>query len=219
MIGKVLKAAGLSVILFSLNSCSSKDKAGIDTFAGSINHHTAEFDSTSSDKDSSDTLISQEDSVIITDTAQIKESSIDPQKPYLVKGQKVALKPGPTAKRGIGYEGLKARSYRFYTISLEKLGIENDSALYYANEAIKLFENGSLFRLKAEALLNLGLYSNASVACDICTERDDHWDITDIMKCESLKCECLRELFKKFPSQESKTRYEKACGLSSADSQ
>ena len=109
------------------------------------------------------------------------------------------------------YEGLKARSRRYYQIALTFLGNQDDSALIYANKAIQTFENGSLFRVKAEALYNLKYFTNAEIACDVCLNRTDHWDFADVDRAVKLKCGCDKKNYERFPSQESKEQYENAC--------
>lgn len=109
------------------------------------------------------------------------------------------------------YEGLKARSRRYYQIALGFLGNQDDSALIYANKAIQTFENGSLFRVKAEALYNLKYFTNAEIACDVCLNRTDHWDFADVDRAVKLKCGCDKKNYERFPSQESKEQYENAC--------
>jgi hypothetical protein len=109
------------------------------------------------------------------------------------------------------YEGLKARSIRYYKAALGFLGNQDDSALIYANKAIQTFENGSLFRVKAEALYNLKYFTNAQIACDVCLNRTDHWDFADVDRAVKLKCGCDKKNYERFPSQESKEQYENAC--------
>jgi hypothetical protein len=109
------------------------------------------------------------------------------------------------------YEGLKARSRRYYQMALGFLGNQDDSALIYANKAIQTFENGSLFRVKAEALYNLKYFTNAEIACDVCLNRTDHWDFADVDRAVKLKCGCDKKNYERFPSQESKEQYENAC--------
>lgn len=109
------------------------------------------------------------------------------------------------------YEGLKARSRRYYQIALGFLGKQDDSALIYTNKAIQSFENGSLFRVKAEALSNQNYFSDAAIACDVCLHRTDHWDFTDVDRALKIKCLCYKKRYERFPSQESKEAYEIAC--------
>lgn len=132
-----------------------------------------------------------------------KRPSVPKQSNVIVKTQKDSSS---------NYEGLKDRSWKYYNKSLELIGNSNDSALHYAKEAIKLYENGSLFRVKAAALYNTDRYEAAAIACDICIARNDHWDINDLKRCEELKCRSLEKVYEKYPSKESKRQYEKACG-------
>ena len=109
------------------------------------------------------------------------------------------------------YEGMKARSKRFYQVALGFLGKQDDSALIYANKAIQAYENGSLFRVKAEALYNLQYFTNSEIACDVCINRTDHWDGADVDRALKLKSGCYKQNYKRFPSQESKEQYENSC--------
>lgn len=106
------------------------------------------------------------------------------------------------------YEGLKERSEKYYQKALLFLDVNNDSALFYANEANKNYENGSIFRVKAEALYNRGDYSSSNIACDVCISRNDHWDASDLYKCSSIKCAALKKIYEKWPSEESRKAYE-----------
>ena len=106
---------------------------------------------------------------------------------------------------------MKARSKRYYQVALGFLGNHDDSALIYANKAIQTFENGSLFRVKAEALYNLKYFTNAEIACDVCLSRTDYWDFADVDRALKLKCGCNKKNYERFPSQESKEQYENAC--------
>lgn len=140
----------------------------------------------------------------------------DKNKPNDVKKvavvQKIIVKETPNKSTNQEYEGLLVRSEKYYKRALEFIGKQNDSALLYANSANSCFENGSIFRVKAQAFYNMGNYSSASIACDVCLARNDHWDINDLNRCSDLKCKTLQKLYEKYPSTGSKEAYESACG-------
>jgi hypothetical protein len=145
---------------------------------------------------------------------QVKESPEVPvpSAPAIVKPEN-SIKDKKTKFKTIDdkYEGLKNRSLRYYQIASGFLGNKDDSSLIYINKAIEAFENGSLFRVKAQALYNLKFYSDARIACDICLSRDDYWEAIDIKKALKLKCDCFRKIYEQFPSTESRKNYEAAC--------
>jgi len=142
------------------------------------------------------------------DDKQATQSRPSVQRPGSGEHQSVKVQAKDLTEQ---YEGLKARSRRYYQIALGFLGKQDDSALVYVSRAIQIFENGSLFRVKAEALYNLKYFTNAEIACDICLNRTDHWDFVDIDRALKLKCGCYKKNFERFPSQESKEQYENAC--------
>lgn len=106
------------------------------------------------------------------------------------------------------YIGPKERAEMYYKKALGFLKKNNDSALYYADLAINLYENGSIFRVKAEAHYYMNMFPQAIVASDVCLERNDHWDVKDIIKSKSIRCASLMQLYNKYPSRESERKYE-----------
>lgn len=222
---RIIVAAICMIMAGCGKKSGSESKAMLDSIArpslevGSFSSFSQEANQDSAKSDSGlDTTASLVEQDTVARIEPIKQN--EPKSTYVKTAIVSKSLSKPSVKRTVAkdvsqvYEGLRARSERYYRKSLELLGTQNDSALYYATEAIRLFENGSIFRVKAQALYNLGAYTNAAIACDVCGERNDHWDVSDIEKCEHIKCESLRKVYEKYPSTESKARYESACSVS-----
>ena len=76
-----------------------------------------------------------------------------------------------------------------------------DSLLLYANKGISLYENSSLFFLKAKALFLGKRYTEAVEACDIARVRGDYWTGGDKRATIRIKLDCMIAINKKFPSR------------------
>jgi hypothetical protein len=75
-----------------------------------------------------------------------------------------------------------------------------DSAYLYCKKAISLYENGSLFTLKAQILLSMGRFSEAIQAAECSNARHDHWDIVDRVTAGKVRYDAYLALYKKYPS-------------------
>jgi hypothetical protein len=88
---------------------------------------------------------------------------------------------------------------------------EVDSSFQHCQRALALYENGSLFYLKAK-LLNLQNHpSTALQAAEISLYRHDHWKDQDWQNSTKERCIALWALYKKYPSTELMEKIEKSC--------
>jgi hypothetical protein len=87
-----------------------------------------------------------------------------------------------------------------------KLLVSNpDSAMKHIERGLDLYENGSLFVAKAEALLRAGQATGAVNAIDVALTRKDYWRKEDYRRGLGVKVKALEEIARKYPS----TRVEK----------
>lgn len=77
-----------------------------------------------------------------------------------------------------------------------------DSAREHCRKAISLFENASLFSLKARILIEQEKYSEAVQASEVSIDRNDHWDPFDMEIAHDVRCRALRSLHRMYPSTE-----------------
>lgn len=75
-----------------------------------------------------------------------------------------------------------------------------DSAHRHCLRGLSLYENGSLFCLKAKILNKRGNFAAALEAANISLDRNDHWRIRDQSTAQEEKCAALHALYNKYPS-------------------
>ena len=85
-----------------------------------------------------------------------------------------------------------------------------DSALIHTRFALQIYENGSLFTLCSLILLKKENYSAAVISADRSLIQNDHWDETDLKTAYRVKAEALKELNKKYPSQDTFLKWVRA---------
>jgi len=86
-----------------------------------------------------------------------------------------------------------------------------DSAYHHCKRALSLYENGSLFYLKAKILNVMGKSAAALEAADISLGRSDHWRVIDREKSREEKCTALTSLYNKYPSTKSNEKLQLDC--------
>lgn len=91
---------------------------------------------------------------------------------------------------------------RYHWIKAKSFFTDND--LYRADshckKALSLYENGSLFTLKALINHRSKRYSEAFIASDISISRDEHWNRKDKEEAYLIKIEALKYINQKYPS-------------------
>ncbi|MBN2436250.1 MAG: hypothetical protein JXK07_13375 [Spirochaetes bacterium] len=88
---------------------------------------------------------------------------------------------------------------------------EVDSSFKHCQRALKLYENGSLFYLKAQLLYLQDHPSTALQAAEISLDRHDHWENQDRQKSFKVRCRALMELYKMYPSSGLIEKLQKNC--------
>lgn len=84
--------------------------------------------------------------------------------------------------------------------SLDLMSSNMDSAFIYCKRAITLYENGSLFTIKARILFAMGRFSEACQAAECSIARHDHWDVTDRITAGKVRLDAYKALYDKYPS-------------------
>ena len=85
-----------------------------------------------------------------------------------------------------------------------------DSAYMHCNKALRLYENGSLFTLKAEILMKITRYAQAGMAAERSIARNDHWNREDRFEAFRIRYKAYKELYRMYPSSESLRNMESA---------
>lgn len=94
--------------------------------------------------------------------------------------------------------------------SMELMPVDMDSAYIYCKRALTLYENGSLFTLKAHILYAEKRYSEAVQAAECSIARHDHWEPLDRPSAANVRVNAYMELDKKYPSSAAKESIRKA---------
>jgi len=94
--------------------------------------------------------------------------------------------------------------------SRELMTVDMDSAYIYCNRALTLYENGSLFTLKAQILYAEKRYSEAVLAAECSIARHDHWEPVDRPAAAKVRVDAYTDLDKKYPSIAAKESIRKA---------
>lgn len=76
-----------------------------------------------------------------------------------------------------------------------------DSAYTYCIKSLSIYENGSLFSLKASLLYNMTKYSDAIQSAEISISKNDHWLGTDKEQAYRIRFLALQSLYRKYPSK------------------
>ena len=84
--------------------------------------------------------------------------------------------------------------------AMDLMAVNMDSAYLYCKKAISLYENGSLFTLKAQILFARGRFSEAVQAAECSIARHDHWDYYDRITAGKVRYDAYLALYKKYPS-------------------
>jgi tetratricopeptide (TPR) repeat protein len=84
--------------------------------------------------------------------------------------------------------------------AMDLMAVNMDSAYLYCKKAISLYENGSLFTLKAQILVARGRFSEAVQAAECSIARHDHWDYYDRITAGKVRYDAYLALYKKYPS-------------------
>jgi hypothetical protein len=85
-----------------------------------------------------------------------------------------------------------------------------DTAYLHCKKALSLFENGSLFTIKADIMNQAERYSESVQAAEISISRNDHWEAKDKIEAYRVRCSSLYVINKRFPSTEALNNYKKA---------
>jgi len=85
-----------------------------------------------------------------------------------------------------------------------------DSCAYYINAGIGVFENASLFTLRAFIHLERKNYSAAKTAAEISLSRNDHWNSSDKKTAQEYKIAALKGLLAAYPSSITEKELRKA---------
>jgi hypothetical protein len=85
-----------------------------------------------------------------------------------------------------------------------------DSAYMHCEKGLRLYENGSLFALKAKILMKINRYAQAGMAAERSIARNDHWDRIDRVEAFKIRYKAYRELYRLYPSTESLEKAEKS---------
>lgn len=84
--------------------------------------------------------------------------------------------------------------------AMDLMAVNMDSAYLYCKKAISLYENGSLFTLKAQILFARRRFSEAVQAAECSIARHDHWDYYDRITAGKVRYDAYLALYKKYPS-------------------
>ena|GEM_PF-5716190 len=85
-----------------------------------------------------------------------------------------------------------------------------DTAYMHCKKGLSLYENGSLFTIKADILNQVQRYSESVRAAEISISRNDHWEAKDKVEAYRVRCSSLYVINKRFPSTEALSNYKKA---------
>lgn len=98
----------------------------------------------------------------------------------------------------------------FWKKALCYKSINIDSCFSYTQKAIKTYENGSLFTLKAHCLYKMNMFTASKTAAEISLSRNDHWNLIDTKIALNIKIQVLDTINKTHPSFEIKSELEKS---------
>lgn len=85
-----------------------------------------------------------------------------------------------------------------------------DTAMKHVLFALNLYENGSLFSLKARLHLNAGQFPEAVNAAERSIALDDHWYRKDLLGAYEVRARALKALAEKFPSEDAQLKANQA---------
>lgn len=85
-----------------------------------------------------------------------------------------------------------------------------DTAMKHVLFALSIYENGSLFYLKARLHFNAGQFSEAVNAAERSISLSDHWVRKDLVGAYEVKFLALRALANKYPSEDAEIKANKA---------
>ncbi len=81
-----------------------------------------------------------------------------------------------------------------------------DSLYLYAKKGISVYENSSLFFLKAKALYHLKQYNESIEACQIAYSKSNYWNKEDEKKTVKIELDCMIEINRIYPIRQNKKR-------------
>jgi hypothetical protein len=117
----------------------------------------------------------------------------------------------PRTRKEAEYIAKKIHSHCKNLIQLNR----NDSLYLYAKHGLSMYENSSLFYVKAYALFHKKHYEEAIEACHIAKTRNDFWNDEERKKAVSVELKSLISINNKYPSRITKQKIEEL--LSSVD--
>jgi hypothetical protein len=88
--------------------------------------------------------------------------------------------------------------------------INNDSAFAHCMKGLSIYENGSLFSLKAQLLMKERKFAAASQAAECSIARNDYWDQNDLLIAYRIRYLANNALYRRYPSSELLAKVTKA---------
>ena len=107
-------------------------------------------------------------------------------------------------------EGAKALAQQHCPGARYYLARAPDTAMKHVLFALGIYENGSLFYLKARLHLNAGQFPEAVNAAERSISLNDHWVRKDLLGAYEVKFLALRALANKYPSEDAELKANKA---------
>ena len=107
-------------------------------------------------------------------------------------------------------EGAKALAQQHCPGARYYLNRAPDTAMKHVLFALSIYENGSLFYLKARLHLNAGKYPEAVSAAERSISLNDHWLRKDLVGAYEVKYLALRALANSYPSEDAELKANKA---------
>lgn len=129
-------------------------------------------------------------------TLGAEQSTGDEENPKARRPRKLSFSDAPKTR-----EEAKRWALAHWEKGKEMLRRDPKAACAHAERGLSLYENGSLFALRAEALRRLGRLNESVSAAQRCIHYPAHWDRGDVVRAYRSKAEALREIAEKRPSR------------------